>query len=365
MRPLFTRTRALVSAVAAVLAFSSPAHADTPAVPTLTDGYGLTQVGTPQGTATNFVLTVTTPAVAGQHHIRVIVPSSYYTDAAKRYPVFYFLHGVGDDPSNPHLAYPAMLASQKMITVIPDGGLRGWYTDWVRQDTAAGAQNWETFHLNQVIPFIDANFRTIAAKPGRAIGGLSMGGFGALHYAEDRPELFSQAVSLSGAIDFNLYWVRTAIRGTLSNVGFAMSGTSGSGETAGGSGFGPAVPTDSAFGPLNEAGDMSAALAHGPVVNAGKLATVGVSLYTGSGNGNPINVLLDEPAFAESVTEAAQQNLKAALDKAGHPYYAVDYGNGKTWGPNCQGKHTAGCWGQDLVDYLPRLEQAFAAAGVA
>jgi len=122
------------------------------------------------------------------------------------------------------------------------------------------------------------------------------------------------------------------------------------------------VPTDSAFGSLNEAGDMSAALSHGPVVNAGKLTGVGVSLYTGAGDGNLINVLADTPAFEEAVTWGAQRNMTAALDKAGHPYYAVDYGNGKGWGTSCQGKHTYGCWAQDLVDYFPRLEQAFDSA---
>ncbi len=92
-----------------------------------------------------------------------------------------------------------------MITVLPDGGARGWYTDWVRQDTAAGAQKWETFHIKQVIPLIDDNLRTINTKNGRAIGGLPMGGFGALSYTENHPALFSQTVSLSGAIDFTLY----------------------------------------------------------------------------------------------------------------------------------------------------------------
>ncbi|WP_425506606.1 alpha/beta hydrolase-fold protein [Streptomyces rectiverticillatus] len=64
---------------------------------------------------------------------------------------------------------------------LPDGGRRGWYANWLDQKTAAGAQNWENFHINQVIPFIDANLRTVAARQGRAVGGLSMGGFGALH----------------------------------------------------------------------------------------------------------------------------------------------------------------------------------------
>ncbi|MDT8912026.1 alpha/beta hydrolase-fold protein [Amycolatopsis sp. PS_44_ISF1] len=357
------RLAAAATGLAAASLLTGPtAHAETGSPPALTDGYGLTQVGRAEGSPTNFVVTVTTPEVSGPHHIRIVVPGSYYTDPGRRFPVFYFLPGVGDDPGRPGLAYPALLAARQMITVIPDGGLRGWYTDWARQDTAAGAQKWETFHLGQVVPFIDANFRTVTARTGRAVGGLSMGGFGALNYAENHPELFSQAVSLSGALDLGLYWVRTAIRGTLSNSGFALSGTSGSGDTPGGSTFGPAVPTDSVFGSLDEAGDLSAVLAHSPVAKADRLAGVGISLYTGAGDGNLLNLLRDEPAFAEAVTEAAQRGMKAALDRLGHPAYAVDYGNGQGWGPNCQGKHASGCWAQDLVDYVPRLERSFAGA---
>ncbi|MGW0364229.1 hypothetical protein [Streptomyces sp. NPDC002990] len=40
----------------------------------------------------------------------------------------------------------------------------------------------------------------------------------------------------------------------------------------------------------------------------------------------------------------------------------MNYGNGAGWGENCKGGHERGCWDQDLVDYVPRLEAAFAAA---
>jgi S-formylglutathione hydrolase FrmB len=351
--------RTAVAALAAVLlvlglASAPPAHADSSVPPTLTDGFGLTQVAPATGTATNFVLTVTTPEVAGQHHIRILLPPDYATDTTKRYPVFYFLHGASDDPADPGLAYPALVAATSMITVIPDGGLRGWYTDWLDQNTAAGAQNWETFHLTQVIPFIDANLRTIATQHERAIGGLSMGGFGALHYAQDRPDLFSQVVTLSGADDLSgdEAIIRAAVVAMLTNVGAALCAPS---TPAGGCGldFGPSVSSDAIWGTpypvFNADWRWNAA---DPSNHMDKLAGIGISLYTGNGAGNPA----DEEFWAES----ASQHVKDHLDALGYPYYYVNYGDGTGWGTDCHGGHTATCWAQDLVDYVPRLEAAFA-----
>src|SRR6185503_16528768 len=57
---------------------------------------------------------------------------------------------------------------------------------------------WETFHIEQVVPWIDANLRTVAKRTGRAIAGLSQGGFGALSYAARHPDLFTSVASFSG-----------------------------------------------------------------------------------------------------------------------------------------------------------------------
>lgn len=142
-----------------------------------------------------------TAQVAGQHPIRIILPPGYRDEPARRYPVLYFLHGSPDSPVNQN--YPALRSSTSMITVIPDGGARGWYADWRDQNTAAGAQKWETFHLDQVIPFIDDNLRTVAAKRGRAVAGISMGGLGAMRYAQRHPELFTEVASMSGGLDLS------------------------------------------------------------------------------------------------------------------------------------------------------------------
>ncbi|MFD8789035.1 alpha/beta hydrolase [Kitasatospora sp. NPDC059599] len=330
-----------------------PADAGGP--PPLTDGFGLTQVGTATGSATNFVITVTTAQVAGPHTIRILLPADYAQHPDKRYPVLYFLHGASDNPSDPALAYPALTAAQSMITVIPDGGLRGWYTDWLDQGTPAGAQNWETFHLTQVLPFVDANLRTRTDRAHRAVGGLSMGGFGALHYAQDRPDLFGQVLTMSGANDLSTdeMILRGAVVAMLTNAGTVLCGPS-DGRPCGFD-YGPTVSSDAIFGTpypvFNADWRWNAA---DPASRLALLDRTGIAVYTGNGNGNPADM--------EFWAEGTAKRVKDRLDALKLPYHYVDYGDGTGWGADCHGGHTAGCWAQDLVDYVPRLEAAFAAA---
>ncbi|MFJ2188828.1 alpha/beta hydrolase [Kitasatospora sp. NPDC087861] len=356
-RALLRRARTAVAALAACLLLLGvpAARAEAGAPPPMKDGFGLTQVGAATGSATNFVITVTTPQVAGEHTIRILLPAGYAADPAKRYPVLYFLHGASDNPSDPALAYPALTAAQSMITVIPDGGLRGWYTDWLDQGTAAGAQNWETFHLDQVVPFIDANLRTLTGRRSRAVGGLSMGGFGALHYAQDRPQLFGQVLTMSGANDLsaNEMIIRGAVVATLTNVGTVLCGPS-NGQPCG-LDFGPTVSSDAIFGTpypvFNADWRWNAA---DPASRMGLLADTGIAVYTGNGNGSAADM--------EFWAEGTAKRVKDRLDALHLTYHYVDYGDGAAWGPHCNGGHSPGCWAQDLVDYVPRLEAAFAAA---
>ncbi|OKK22091.1 esterase [Streptomyces sp. CB00455] len=347
----------LVLAAAVLLPGTPAARANPPAPPAppaLTDGFGLTQTTGATGSGRNFVVTVTTPEVAGEHRIRILLPAGYFDDPARRYPVLYFLHGASDDPGNPDLAYPALTAARSMITVIPDGGLRGWYTNWLDQKTAAGAQNWENFHINQVLPFIDANLRTVTGRQSRAVAGISMGGFGALHYAQRHPGLFGQVATFSGADELSRDHAvtRAAVVGTLTNAGapFCDPATTPSCSLW----FGPTVSSDAVFGtpyPLFDA-DWRWNAAD-PVAHMSALAGMGIALYTGNGKG--------DPAGFEFWVESATRHARERLDALGFPYHYVNYGNGSGWGAHCRGGHDSGCWSQDLVDYVPRLEAAFAA----
>src|SRR5204862_3178830 len=85
---------------------------------------------------------------------------------------------------------------------MPDAGQYGNYTDWYN-DGAFGQPMWETFHIRQLVPWIDAHYPTIGRRSGRATAGLSMGGNGAMVYAARHPGLFVSASSFSGAVDTN------------------------------------------------------------------------------------------------------------------------------------------------------------------
>jgi S-formylglutathione hydrolase FrmB len=81
-----------------------------------------------------------------------------------------------------------------LIVVMPDGG-RSFYTDAIATPKAA----YETVLVRDLIGFMDRTFQTLPERSGRVIGGLFMGGYGALKLALKHPDLFCAAVSHSGA----------------------------------------------------------------------------------------------------------------------------------------------------------------------
>ncbi|MFC8489991.1 alpha/beta hydrolase [Streptomyces sp. NPDC057235] len=107
--------------------------------------------------------------------------------------------GGGDATTFDRLGVRDWAAGLPLIVVMPDGGFAGWYSDPVGSHT--GPHDWESFHVGQLIPWVDATFRTHAGADGRAVSGFSMGGFGALKYAARHPGLFSSVSSHSGPAD--------------------------------------------------------------------------------------------------------------------------------------------------------------------
>lgn len=124
-----------------------------------------------------------------------------YDDGKDRYPVVYFLHGMtGTEKSEAWLSgiLHRAIADKRvppMIAVFPNGGYSSFYLDW-----AGGKVMGETLLVKELIPHVDATWRTIASREGRAICGFSMGGYGAFHLSFKFPDLFSSAVSMGGAV---------------------------------------------------------------------------------------------------------------------------------------------------------------------
>jgi S-formylglutathione hydrolase FrmB len=146
--------------------------------------------------------TLRTPALDDPTHVRVLLPRGYRSDTARRYPVLYLLHGADSDYRSwtRFGDADAITARSPLIVVMPDGGTDGWYTDWYLGDRPTNPR-WETYHVGELVPWVDATYRTVAAQRGRAVAGLSMGGYGAMSYAGRHPTTFAAAASFSGALE--------------------------------------------------------------------------------------------------------------------------------------------------------------------
>lgn len=184
-------------AVAAATAFAAAPSAS---------GAGLHLVSSKRLDSRLTELTFQTPALSGDTGVRILTPTGYKPHGKRRYPVLYLLHGSIDDYRSwtdkgdaEHLT-----AGLPLIVVMPNAGNGGFYSDWYNNG-AGGPPEWETYHVRQLIPWVDHHYRTIAARRGRATAGLSMGGFGAFTYPARHPDMFVAAASFSGAVNTNEY----------------------------------------------------------------------------------------------------------------------------------------------------------------
>lgn len=130
----------------------------------------------------------------------VLLPLSYDQPAAKtrRYAVIYLLHGLAGHYTNwfekTQLADYA--AAYDFIIVTPEGN-DGWYTD----SANVASDKYESYFLQELIPDVEKRFRASGDRAGRAIAGLSMGGYGAIKFGLKHPDKFAFAGSMSGAFN--------------------------------------------------------------------------------------------------------------------------------------------------------------------
>lgn len=281
-----------------------------------------------------------TVALGSAVHVRVLVPANY-GETGDQLPVLYLFHGTSGRASDwvERGNAEKATAGLRLIIVMPDAGFGGdgggWFTNWVDRKTALGPSQWETFHVDQLIPWVDANFRTIATRAGRAVAGLSQGGFGSMTYAARHPDLFVSAAAFSGAPDIDY------------NPGVAAGATAVIEATA----FGlDGVEPDAMFG--SRAANEINWQGHDPADLVDNLRDVDLWLFTATGLPGPYDSGVPNPSTSgiEFATHVSTEGFAQRAESQGVSLHLVDYR---------YGTHTWSYWARDLVEYLPHAMESF------
>ncbi len=127
--------------------------------------------------------------------LNVYLPPDY-VGSGLEYPVLYLLHGSGGDETSWCTGIEvldALISAGKILpTIAVAPRASHWWVDTV--------EPFERAFMGDLIPFIDRTYRTIPSRGGKAVAGLSMGGYGALRYALTYPGRFAAAILLSPAL---------------------------------------------------------------------------------------------------------------------------------------------------------------------
>jgi enterochelin esterase-like enzyme len=142
------------------------------------------------------------PIIGDSFKYRVYLPPDYLNSTGTHYPVLYMLHGAGgnytewSDSFLPEQVDRMIVSGeiQPMIVVMPDDGESTYWANW------DNGPRWGDYVSEDVVTTIDLRYRTQPSAAGRAIGGLSMGGLGALNLAFQHPDVFGVVGSHSPSV---------------------------------------------------------------------------------------------------------------------------------------------------------------------
>ncbi|MDD4095467.1 MAG: alpha/beta fold hydrolase [Oscillospiraceae bacterium] len=139
---------------------------------------------------------------SGAENIFIYLPPNYF-DTQKAYPVLYYLHGHGETSGaflyNSKSELDKLFAEGEpafiMVEIAGTGSTNG---SFYVNSPASG--NWESCLIEEIIPYVDAQYRTLAKAESRGICGFSMGGFGAMNLALRNPDVFGAVYAMSPGI---------------------------------------------------------------------------------------------------------------------------------------------------------------------
>ena len=129
----------------------------------------------------------------------ILYPVNYQRggNEEKKFPVVYLLHGLTGHHTNwIERTRIALYATHYDLFIVMVEGENGWYTDSATVPT----DKFESYILQELMPDVEKRFRVSNERGGRAIAGLSMGGYGSLKFAFKFPHRFALAASMSGAM---------------------------------------------------------------------------------------------------------------------------------------------------------------------
>jgi S-formylglutathione hydrolase FrmB len=132
----------------------------------------------------------------------IMLPPAFDADKTRHFPILYLLHGLGDNEqffihSGEWNLVEDMREKGELkdfLIATPDGG-RSFYIN-----AKDGKERYEDFLVQEFLPFIEKHYRALPGRANRAISGISMGGYGALHLAFRHPQLFSAVSAHSAAL---------------------------------------------------------------------------------------------------------------------------------------------------------------------
>src|SRR3954469_23155853 len=221
MRAFVRRLAVAGSLLAAVVVPVTSASSASTADPQFASADGLQVLTVQQLDPRSYDVSVLSDNLGRPVHIRILLPVHYADTPDARYPVLYLFHGTSGrasdwddagDAENTTAPYDVISAMPECgfdgdggfcFTVMRECGFDGdgefWFTDWGDKTTSHGPSQFESYLIDQFVPWVDDNLRTIPAREGRAVACLSQGGYGAAEMAARHPDLFTVMASFSGA----------------------------------------------------------------------------------------------------------------------------------------------------------------------
>lgn len=139
--------------------------------------------------------------------VAIYLPPSYAQNRDRRYPVVYFLHGWTQSseqwygPAKFWTNLPTILnnafeeaGNRDLIFVTPDAFTR-YQGSFYSNSVTTG--DWEDYIVHELVPYVDAHYRTIPERASRGLAGHSMGGYGTIRIGMRHPDIFSSIYLLS------------------------------------------------------------------------------------------------------------------------------------------------------------------------